>query len=470
MILLTAGIILRGAITFLSGSLYRHIVFLQVFVMMELKSTTGGSGYPAKITFHSSGLLLALSLAIQLILAYFLGHAYDMRIFMATGYLAGNGLDPYLARDLSSVFHDSSFRGITTLGYPPPWALVLGLAYLITYKLIPNLLLYNLAIKLPIIAANIGLAFLTASVLKRLGVDERTAKKAWLFLLFNPLLLITTSAWGQFDSIVALLVLGALLLLWEGKMTGSALLLALAVSFKPTALPLIPAVLIFMIGRPFHLIARYIALLLIAMILFCIAPFILFRWDPSPILQHWNAHFMVGGGLTYMSFLELWKETYQLPGLWWLAGWAWLPALGMAALVWKSSSRDFGELLRISTIFILVFFVFRTWLSEPNIMLVLPLVVILVALGELDRRALMVIWILPLLFGIFNTSLFQLFFPSLPDLMNRLLQFSDLHQGVRLVIRTLLVLPWLAVCSWIVITCYKGNYRRRSKHAPGISV
>ncbi len=200
---------------------------------------------------------------------------------MSTGYLVATGQDPYIARDLSSIFQDASFRGITSLGYPPPWALVLGLIYLATYKIIPNLLLYNLAIKLPIITANLCLAYLVTKILKKLGVDERTARNAWLFMLFNPLLLLTTSAWGQIDSIVALFALLALLLLSEGKPAGSALLLALAVAFKPTTLPLIPAVFVFLPVKPYRSMLLYFAVFCTTLLVLSAGPFLLFRWQPG---------------------------------------------------------------------------------------------------------------------------------------------------------------------------------------------
>jgi len=42
--------------------------------------------------------LLASSILIQVCLALFLGHAYDMRIFMATGYLSEQVKTPTLRR------------------------------------------------------------------------------------------------------------------------------------------------------------------------------------------------------------------------------------------------------------------------------------------------------------------------------------------------------------------------------------
>ena len=40
--------------------------------------------------------ILLLSIVIQLSLALLFGHFYDMRIFMATGYLVGTGQNPYV--------------------------------------------------------------------------------------------------------------------------------------------------------------------------------------------------------------------------------------------------------------------------------------------------------------------------------------------------------------------------------------
>jgi hypothetical protein len=402
-------------------------------------------------------LLLGLSIIIQITLGLFLGHAYDMRISMATGYLVGTGQDPYIAQNLTSVFQNPSFQGITSFGYPPPWSLVLGLVYLVTYKIIPNFLLYNLAIKIPIIAANICLAYLVAKILNGLRVEERVSRRAWLFLLFNPFLLYVSSAWGQFDSLVALLSLLAIVFLVDGNLTGSAILMALAISFKPTALPLVPAAFVFLRGRPIRQMLRYFAIFFVIAFLMFVGPFILFRWDPTPILQHWNAHFTVGGGLSFMTFLELLKDSYQLPGLWWLLGLLWLPALVVATFALKPGGIGILDLLKKSVVLTLVFFLGRAWLSEPNLVLVLPMVLILTSMGELDPRALTALWVLPLIFSFFNTSTVQLLFPSMPALMDRLLQLSDVFRTARLVIRTIVVIPWLLTGGWIIIGCFKNK-------------
>jgi len=425
--------------------------------MMENPPIQSGREGGRRNDFAEGELLpVLLSILLQLILALFLGHAYDMRIFMSTGYLVGNGLDPYLARDLSTVFHDVTFRGITTFGYPPPWALVLGLIYRITYRILPNFLVYNLAIKIPIIAANLGLAYLVQAVLRERGTAPRISRKAWIFFLFNPFLLSVSSAWGQFDAVVALLSLVALVLLDRGRLKTSALVLALAISIKPTALPLLLVAFVDLLKRPYRRLVGYSAGILAGALVFCAAPFVLLRWDATPVLQHWNVFFTVGGGISFMTFLELLQGTYQLSGGWALTGMLWVPALAVAAYaLLKTRINGFSDLIRKSTAVILVFFLTRSWVSEPNIVLILPLVVILTSLGDWSGWVLALVWVTPLVFGIFNTSTIQLLFPSLPGLMAQLLRLSDEFYTARLIARVMVVIPWLATGAWIVRACFK---------------
>ena len=407
------------------------------------------------VTLDSS--ILFLSIAIQVVLGLFFGHYYDMRIYMATGYLVGTGQNPYVPQNLTAVFNNSFFQGMTTIGYPPPWSLILGLLYRISYALVPNLLVYNLAIKIPIILANICLAYLVADILKNFGAEAAIIRRAWIFMLLNPFVLYFATAWGQFDSIVALLALLSLVLLQTGKVNRSAILLALAISLKPIAVPIFPVTFIYLLGRSSRTTITYSVVFLFCVILFCIAPFILFGWDATPIRAGWNAHFSISGGMSFMTFFELLKGTYQMPGQWWLLGLAWIPALGMGIYAMRHGIQGFTDLLKKCTGMILIFFLTRTWLSEPNILLILPFVLILTSIGELDSLAFNAIWILPLVFTIFNTSPPQLLFPSLPEAMASLLKLSDNFRVFRLVVRTVLVIPWQIAGWWIVITCFKRS-------------
>ncbi len=405
-------------------------------------------------------LVFVASLCIQLVLAAFLGHHYDMRIFMATGYLVGSGQNPYIAQDLTTVFNNNSFQGMTSVGYLPPWPIYLGFIYQGIYRIIPSIFLYNLLIKLPIIAANILLAFLVADILKKLDVEQEIRWKAWVFLLLNPFLLYFATAWGQFDSIVALFSLLALVLLYSEKPRISAVLLALAIALKPIALPILPVSLVFLAGKSLRQALTYVLVFFISVLLFSVAPFFIFGWDLSPILQGWNAHFTVGGGMSFLSFFELLEDTYQLPGLWWLLGLIWIPALLIGVLTFRDGIDGFVDLLVKSTGLVMLFFLTRTWLSEPNVILILPLILILTLVGKFNSLAFIAVWTLPLIFTIFNTSPPQLLFPTFPGVMDDLLILSDEIRTVRLVARTIVVIPWLVTGWWIVYLCLKRDSAR----------
>lgn len=397
--------------------------------------------------------LLAGSLLLQLILGLFFGHVYDMPIFMATGYLVGTGQNPYLAQDLSGLFHNSAFSGLTSVGYPPPWPLVLGGIYRLMGGATHGLLAYNLAIKIPIIGANVGLAFLVARLLIKEGAEVAVVRKAWVFMLWNPFLLVASAAWGQFDSAVALLALLALALLDSNKLDASAILLGLAISAKPTALPLIPVAWLYLRHEPRTRTLRYYALLAASLLVFCAGPFVIFGWDPEIIIRNWNAHLIVGGGMSLLTFRELTNGTYALDGAWQILGVLWLPAVAVAAWTIRSRVSQMRGILDASTGLVLIFFLTRAWLSEPNIILVLPLLVILVSLGALPSGVLSAIWILPLVFGLFNTSLVQLMFPSMPVAMGSLLDQPDTYRTAWLLARTVVVLVWQVVGWWIVLRC-----------------
>ncbi len=402
--------------------------------------------------FPKSDLVLLLaSIVLQLILGFFFGHAYDIRIFMATGYLVATHQDPYIVPDLRQVFQNPAFVGMTSIGYPPPYLLVLGLIYLLTYATTHNFLVYNLGIKIPVIIANICLAYLVRDMLNDQGASFKMQHSAWLFLLFNPFLLYFTTAWGQFDSLLALLTLLSLLLLSRQKIVPATILLALAIAMKPTSVPVALVFTAFLWGKPWNRLVRFFITFGLSMLVFCVLPFIILGWNASPIAQGWNTQFTVSGGMSLTTLYELTAGTYVLPGSWWLLGVLWLPAILIGGYFMPKGDHGLVGLLKNSVALILIFFLTRTWLSEQNLALILPMVVVLVALGELPSLMLHAVWILPLLFTIFNTSPAQLLFPILPDQMSSLLQWAEVVRTPRLWARMAVVIPWQAAGWWMVV-------------------
>jgi len=409
--------------------------------------------------------ILLLSIVLQLPLALLLGHSYDMRIFMATGYLVGTGHDPYVAQNLSAAFPHISFHAMTAIGYPPPWPLVLGLLYRVSYAVVPNVLVYNLAIKIPVIAATIGLAYLVAALLQNLGAKPAVARTVWVFLLLNPALLYFGAAWGQIDVIVALLSVSALALLYARRWQSSAVVLALAVCFKPTALPILLVAAAYLQRGSWRQAVRYVAVFLAGALLFYVAPFFVFGWSRAPFLLHWNSQVAMSGRMSLMAVVRLFHAPLQMQQRWWLLGLVWVPALAVGALALRRGDGGFEDLLNKSTALVLIFFLTRTWLAETNVLLLLPLVLILTSMGRLDRRALWAVWILPLAFTLSCWSPLRLLFPAFPETMDKTLRLTMHIQGAMLFVRAALVLAWQVAGWWIVVACLRSGPAPAGEHA-----
>lgn len=405
--------------------------------------------------------LLLISLLIQIVLALLFGHMYDTRVFMATGYLVATGQNPYIAQDLSLAFNNVSFQGISSFGYLPPWALMLGGIYELVYSTTHSFLLYNLAIKIPIIIANICLAYLVAAILKKGALTQEIIDRVWVFMLFNPLLLYFATSWGQIDSILTLLTLLALVLVYEKKPNVSAVLLSLSLALKPTALPVLPVILMYLWRESPRQSIRYLFLVLLSILVLSLGPFLLFNWHLTPILSNWNFHFSVVGGISPANILETILGSYKLPGLWWVAGLLWIPAFGIGIYLLDINKRGFEDLLRKSLGLIMIFFLTRTWLSEPNIILILPIITILVSIGEFDWRTFVYLWTIPLIFTVFNGSLALLFFPVFPNLMDKILMWTAEYHTVSIIIKSVLTIAWQFVGWTTVAFCYLKRIPRQ---------
>jgi hypothetical protein len=145
-----------------------------------------------------------------------------------------------------------------------------------------------------------------------------------------------------------------------------------------------------------------------------------------------------------------------LQGHWWLLGIAWVPALAVAALIaLRHGVADTADLFRKSAALVLVFFLARTWLAEPNVVLVMALVLVPVALGRLDRRLFTAVWVIALAFTVLNASPLQLLWVSFPQAMVTALAWAGRYGDATLLARALLVVAWQVTGWWIVVTCLR---------------
>jgi Gpi18-like mannosyltransferase len=426
--------------------MYKSEYYLPRFTLLFISSEKGSLLWKK---FNVDLLLVLLSVLVQIPLALFLGHYYDERTFMATGYLVGSNLNPYQQFEITGIFAHPLLQGaIPRFGYPPPWALMLGIAFQLSYRILQNEFLYNFAIKVPLILGNICLAFLVKHVILEWYSSKKKAQFAFVFLLFNPFTLLTTSAWGQFDTVVALLCVASLYLLTKGRKGLCALTFALAVSAKPIALPLLGLPLFFNESKKWRGNLRYLIILALMIFVFAALPFFIFGWQLSLSPDEWNAHFKAAGGLTLFGLTEILQNTQFLPSSLELLGFLWLPALFIGYYaIYRNPPTSQNEMVQKAIILILVFFLTRSWLSEPNINLVLPLMLIAIGNDKMSFRNFHFAWTIPFIFMFLNYSIPALFFLPYPNVISVLAELDGQIRTVRLIGRFLVVVLW-CIFAW----------------------
>ena len=395
-------------------------------------------------------LILVLSLLVQLPLAILLGHYYDERSFMDTGYLVSAGLNPYVSNTIT-VFPNPALVGANPIiGYPPLWPLLLGSIYRLTYNIVPDLFLYNFAIKIPVIISNVALAYVTKAVMERLGMPRRTVWFAWLFLLFNPFTLLTTTAWGEFDTLIAVLCVSALYFLSRGKVVESSLLLSLSIVLKPISFPLLGLPLLYRTGDR-HKNRLYICILIVFVFGLWILPFNLLGWIAPDSPNQVTSYFRMAGGMTLFNGLEIATNAATLPPTLDFLGYLWIPLLLLAYFYfYRNPPCTFKNLVEASVVLVLVSFLSRSWLSEPNLNLLLPLLLLMVGFGVVNRRFFHLFWVVPFVFLFLNYAFPQLFFLVYPQVIPAIGQF-DLQLGVsRLLARLAVTVLWYVVALRLI--------------------
>ncbi len=415
------------------------------------------------LKLHSDIVAVALSILVQIPLAVFLGHYYDERSFIDTGYLVSSGLNPYVPHVIT-VFKNPDLMGTNPIiGYPPLWPLLLGAIYRVTYNLTPNIFLYNFAIKIPVIISNIALAYATKKIMLNLNMPQKRIQFAWLFILFNPFTLLTTTAWGEFDTLIALLCVCSLYFLSKGKVLKSSILLALSIVLKPIALPLIGLPLLFSTPKNRQKNIIYISVLLAIVVLLWFLPFNLFGWMVPSSPGQVTAYFKMAGSMTLFNLVEVIQNTAVLPiGLEFL-GYLWIPAVLIGYyLVYRNPPKSMPELAEKAVILLLIFFLTRTWLSEPNINLIISLALLALASKKLDFRNFGFLWIIPFVFTFFNFATPQLFFLVSPSILSNLAQLDQSILEWRLIGKFVVVIFWQAFAWRLVIKLLGASSKKQS--------
>jgi hypothetical protein len=226
---------------------------------------------------------------------------------------------------------------------------------------------------------------------------------------------------------------------------------------KPTAAPMVIAVLLITGARSLGAAVRYAVVFGAGALVLVVAPFLALGWDATP-LRYANEQLSMAGTMSPATIARLVQDPLVLDGHWWMLGLLWVPALLVAVLLSRRDDHGLPGLLALATGLTLVFFLTRTWLSEPNVIVVLAPVLLLGLLGRIDRRLFTLLWAIPLAFTVVNVSPLQLLWVVAPGSMHEALAATaGRYADLLLILRSALVVAWQAAGWWAVVSCLRGR-------------
>ncbi len=197
--------------------------------------------------------------------------------------------------------------------------------------------------------------------------------------------------------------------------------------------------------------AVFIAILVAIVVGLWFLPFNLLGWMVPSSPGQITAYFKMADSMTLFSLVEVVQNTAVLPANLALLGYLWIPAVLIGYyLVYRNPPKSMHELAEKATVLLLIFFLTRTWLSEPNLNLIIALALFALASRDLSFRNFHFLWVLPLVFMFFNTAVPQLFFLVDPSVISGLAQLDQSIRFWRLLCKFPVVVVW-QVFAWRLV-------------------
>jgi hypothetical protein len=304
---------------------------------------------------------------LEAILSVWTGMQYDMNIWFNTGKWMQQGVNIYMPLD--------------HVGYPPLWPFWCDAAYRVHLFFGSNLELWRFTIKLPLILANLALAFAVGTFAAS-RFNHKTARRVFLFVLTWSFFIFIGAMWGQINTLSALLTFLAFYAVTQGRTKLGALLLGLAITLKIYPLIVLPAFFAYVLKNKNGKEAGKFTLYTIAVpILFTVTVFTVFQWDITYFFRtifYWapiyesNPVQIVGGSMNLWSFAPLFNlDVSQL----WLLRVVWIPVIAVAAFYWlrRPKMDDAAFCLSIVSFYVL-FMITYAWVPEQTFVDPLPFI------------------------------------------------------------------------------------------------
>jgi len=345
--------------------------------------------------------------------SFWTGHPYDLEVWLRNAYFVSQGANPYSAYmppapGLSFAYLNDRLAGV---GYLPLWPLIVASLYRI-YSIAPGLsrfVLYFL-LKQPPIMGDVVLGLLLYRALLAWGGKSEVALRGLTFWMFFPYAILISAIWGQFDAIVAALVLFFVL---SNRSVRGYTFVGLGILLKWLPLIYLPFYAFFERGKRKILLALPVAVPPVVTGLILAA----MGWDTLGITaMSRSASHGGGGGMTFVNILqgpELAPFFATINGFYFVMGYLWIPGCIVAGWIAnRKFRRDLPEGMAQSLLLITAVFLLTRWgVYEQYLIYFLPLFYIDVVLWHPDRRSLFILtWGLALAYLLVNNDLLLRFF------------------------------------------------------------
>lgn len=345
----------------------------------------------ARLSARATTVLLA-GLAVREALSFWTGDPYDFESWVRTAYVVAHGTNPYSGFWPPVPGLSFAFLGqpLTPAAYLPFWSALLGEIY--RFWAVAgggNRFVLYFLLKQPGIVADVGSAYLIYRLLDRWTGRPAAALAGLSFWSGFPYAIAITAVWGQFDSIVVLLVLGVLFArtgIERNVMYGLGIFAKyLTVIFLPLDL---------LRERSWRRLGFLVALVVPGAL--TLAVFAAEGWSWVGIGASGLSQSHGGGGGMNFDFLlgqpGVSAELSHVPGLYVALGYLWAPgviAAGVVAARWVRSPSPTAE-LRAMLLVVAVFLLLRDGLFEQYFLyLFAPFVLDVMAFHPGRRRFLL---------------------------------------------------------------------------------
>jgi len=322
----------------------------------------------SKKTFF--GIFLAFFI-IEALISLWTGHDFDLDIWFNTGKWLSQGINIYFP-----PMH---------IGYPPLWAFWCGIAYLVFQFFGENYVVWRFVIKLPLILANFGLAFIVGKFVEN-RFDLRIGRKVALVIVGWSFFIYISAMWGQINALSALFAFLAFWFVVNQKSLLGSVFLGLAITIKIYPVVVLPAFFIYTLK---NLGKKKAASFLISAIgipvLFTLFVFALFRWDllyffktifySTPVFES-GAILQNVGNMNFWSFIAL--QGIDIASAWEVRQ-IWVVVLAGNFFYWVRKRKFSEENFVVSIIsFYLLWMISYGWVAEQSFLDPLPFIFVLI--------------------------------------------------------------------------------------------